>query len=145
MARYSIAGRSTVAGTAARAQFSLFAVAAVSCRIREIGITNTTSTAFAAAVAFFTAATNVGAGLTETKWDPLSAAASCTGFAGHTGDGTAGNVVAQASIGAAIGAGIVWTFGGDGLLIPVGTANGVGVIVPTGTGQITDYWLVFDE
>lgn len=145
MARYSIAGRSTVAGTAARAQFSLFAVAAASGRVLEIGITNTTSTAFAAAVAYFTAATNVGAGLTETKWDPLTPAPQCTGFAGHTGDGTVGTVVAQASVGAAIGAGVVWTFGGEGLIIPVGTANGVGVYIPTGTGQITDYWLVWSE
>ena len=146
MARYSIAGRSTVVGTSARAQFSLFATASVIARIREIGVFNTTAVALAVAVARFSAATNVGSGLTEEKMDPLTVAASCTGFAGHTGDGTvSGSPVRQGSLGAAIGSGIVWTFGGDGLILPAGTANGVGVIVPTGTGQITDYYLEWEE
>lgn len=145
MARYSIAGRSTVVGTSARAQFSLFSTAAVTARIVEVGVFNTTSTALAVALARFTAATNVGAGLTESKHRPESAAATCTGFAGHTGDGTAGDILAQASLGAAVGAGVIWTFGDSGIWTLLGTANGVGVLVPTGTGQITDYYLVWDE
>jgi len=142
--RHSIAGRSTVVGTAARAGASLFAVAATGGKVREIGITNTTVTAFAAAIARFTNATGVGAGLTEADYDQ-SQPAILTGFAGHTADGAIGQVFRQVSIGAAVGAGFVWTFGDSGLLIPVGTANGIGIICPTGTGQIFDYWIDWDE
>lgn len=142
--RHSIAGRATVVGTAARGQFSLYATASVGAKVREIGITNTTATAFAAAVARFTTAGTQGAALTEADYDAANAAI-CTGFAGHTGDASVGQIIRQASIGAAIGAGMVWTFGDSGLLIPVGTGNGIGVIVPTGTGQIVDYWMDWDE
>lgn len=142
--RMSIGGRSTVAGTAVRALFSLFAAANNGGRVVTISISNTTNTAAAYAVARFTAATNVGAGLTEAEYNPDSVAL-MTGFAGHTGDGTVGDVFAQISLGAAVGASYVWTFGDGGLVIPKGTANGIGVIVPTGTGQIVDYELVWDE
>lgn len=145
MARYSIAGRATVVGTAARAIASLFAASGSGGRLREVGVSNTTTTAVAVALARFTAATNVGAGLTEAKHDPNSPAAAMTGFAGHTGDGTAGDILAQTTLGAAAGAGIIWTFGDNGLVIPAGTANGVGILIPTGTGQICDYYFIWDE
>jgi hypothetical protein len=124
---------------------SLYATAAVTPRIREVGVTNTTSTALAVALARFTTATNVGAGLAETAEDDPVQVAVATVFAGHTGDGGVGGVVRQASIGAAVGAGVIWTFGGNGLEIPAGTANGVGIITPTGTGQICDCYIVWDE
>ncbi len=142
--RHSIAGRSTVVGTTARAVASLFAIATVGAKLREVGIFNTTTTAFAASLVRFTNATGVGAGLTEVDYDPANPA-QCTGFAGHTADGAVGSPFRQASIGAAIGAGVIWTFGDSGLLIPVGTANGIGVICPTGTGQICEYYLDWDE
>ena len=145
MARYSIAGRSTIAGTTVRAQFSLYAPASVALKVREVGVFNTTTTALAVALARLTATGTQGAGLTEMKYDPASVAASGTGFAGHTADATVGDVAAQASLGAAIGSGVIWTFGDTGIIIPAGTANGIGVIIPTGTGQICDYYMVWDE
>ena len=145
MPRYSIAGRSTVVGTAVRAMASLYAIAAVGGKIREVGVFNTTTTALAVALVRFTNATNVGAGLTEAEYDENAPAPSCTGFAGHTGDGAVGQVIRQASIGAAIGAGVIWTFGDTGLIIQVGTANGIGISCPTGTGQICDYYIDWDE
>jgi len=142
--RHSIAGRSTVAGTSARAIASLFATASVGAKLREVGIFNTTSTALAASLVRFTNATGVGAGLTEANYDAASPAI-CTGFAGHTADGATGEVFRQASLPAAVGGGVIWTFGDSGILIPVGTANGIGVICPTGTGQILDYYFDWDE
>lgn len=143
--RYFIAGRSTIAGTAVLPQFSLFAIAAVGGKVRECGVFNTTATAVAVALARLTAAGTPGAGLTEGKYDPNGAAASMTGFAGHTVAATVGDTVRQASLGAAIGSGVIWTFGDTGIIVPVGTANGAGVIVPTGTGQVSDYHLDWDE
>lgn len=145
--RVSVAGRSTVVGTSARAIASVFAIASKGFRLREVGIFNTTTTALAAALARFTAATNVGTGLTEVTWDGGidQAAPSITAFAGHTGDGTVGGVLRYATIGAAAGAGVIWTFGDSGIVVPPGTANGIGVICPTGTGQILDYYFDWDE
>ena len=142
--RHTVAGRSTVVGTTLRAVASVFSTATVGSKIREVTITNTTSTAFAAALVRFTNATGVGAGLTEFDYDAANPAI-CTGFAGHTADGAVGAAGYQITIGAAVGAGYTWTFGDSGILIPVGTANGFGIICPTGTGQIVDYTIVWDE
>jgi hypothetical protein len=142
----SVAGRSTVVGTTLRAIASVFAIAAKGFRLREVQLFNTTTTALAVALARFTVATNVGAGLTEAPWDPtIDGVQQITAFAGHTGDGTVGAVLLQATLGAAAGAGVIWTFGGVGIVVPVGTANGIGVICPTGTGQILDYVYTWEE
>lgn len=145
MARFSIAGRSTVAGTSLRAVASLFAVASRNFRLREVGAFNTTTTAVAVSLVRFTNATGVGAGLTEVPWDELGPAQNATGFAGHTADGAVGSPLRQASLGAAIGSGVIWTFGEHGIFVQGGTANGIGIICPTGTGQILDYYIDWDE
>lgn len=145
MARNSIAGRSTVVPTAVRAGASLFAIASKTVKVREVGVFNTTATAFAAALARFTNATGVGAGLTEAPWDTEGPAPNATGFAGHTADGAVGGTFRFASLPAAIGGGVIWTFGETGLVIPAGTANGIGIICPTGTGQLFDYYFDWDE
>ena len=113
--------------------------------MREVGIFNTTAVAVAAALARFTNATGVGAGLTEAPWDTEGPAPNATGFAGHTADGAVGGVFRYASLPAAIGGGVIWTFGETGLVIPAGTANGIGIICPTGTGQILDFYVDWDE
>jgi len=143
VARFAVAGRSTVAGTNVRALASIFATTAVTPIIYEIGVFNTTATAVAVGVARFTNATGVGAGLTEIALgDPVHVAVA-TGFAGHTADGAISGLVRAAVLGAAIGSGVIWTFA-NGLTIPSGTANGVGITIPTGTGQICDYYIEWD-
>lgn len=145
MGRFAIAGRSTVAGTSLRAVASLFAVASRSFRLVECGVFNTTSTAVAAALVRFTNATGVGAGLTEVPIDEEGSAVAATGFAGHTADGAVGSAIRQSALGAAIGSGVIWTFGDGGIRIAPGTANGVGIICPTGTGQVLDYYYEWTE
>lgn len=142
--RHAIAGRATVIGTTVRAMASVFSTASVGFKVREVGVFNTTTTAVAVALCRFTNATGVGAALTEVDYDAASPAIA-TGFAGHTADGAVGSNFRYASIGAAIGSGVIWTFGESGILIPVGTANGIGIICPTGTGQICDYYIDWDE
>lgn len=149
MARYAIAGRSTIAGTNLRPNVSLYAVTGCTPRVTEVGIFNTTATAAAYSLCRLTAAGTQGTGLSEIAITDTAQTALATGFAGHTADLTAGqstnNPVRQASLGAAIGSGVIWTFGDPGLIIPAGTANGVGIIVPTGTGQIIDYYIEWIE
>lgn len=145
MARVAVAGRSTVAGTNVRALASVFNTAALRLRVMEIGVFNTTATAVAVGVVRFTNATNVGAGLTEVMVDDVLHTPIATAFAGHTGDGAVGSLVRAAVLGAAVGSGVIWTFGGSGLWVDDGTANGVGIVIPTGTGQICDYHIEWEE
>ena len=144
--RHSVAGRATVVGTNVRAIASVFSVASVGFKLRECGVFNTTATAVAVALARFTAATNVGTGLTEADYDAANPTA-VTAFAGHTGDGTVGQVFRQASLGGAVGSGVIWTFGDAGVFVPAvaGTTSGVGVVVENGTGQIAQAYIVWDE
>lgn len=145
MSRFTFGMRSTVVGTSARAQLSLFAPASSNGRIREIGVYNTSTTAFAMALARFTNATGVGAGQTEGEYDEDAPPPLATIFAGHTADGGVGQVFRQATLGAAAGAGALWTFGDSGLVIQPGTGNGIGPLIPTGTGQTGDDYIDWDE
>lgn len=146
MARYT-AGALTTAGSTTLPLISLYSSASVGAKIREIGVTNTTSTAVALKLVRLTSAGTQGAGLTEGKHDPDSAAASSTAFNTHSANPTLGDDLGYRTVlGAAVGAAFVWTFWSDtGLRIPTGTANGVGVIVENGTGQALQAYIVFDE
>jgi hypothetical protein len=145
MARYS-AGAKTSAGSTVLPIISLYSGASVGAKIREIGVFNTTSTAVDIKLVRLTSAGTQGAGLTEAKYDPDSAAASCSAYNTHSGNPSLGDDLGyRASLGAAVGAGIIWTFGDQGLRTPTGSANGVGVIVENGTGQPCQAYLVWDE
>jgi hypothetical protein len=145
MARYS-AGVKTTAGSTTLPIISLYSAAAVGSKIREIGVFNTTSTPVDLKLVRLTSQGTPGAGLTEDKHDPDSAAASCTAFTTHSVAPTLGNDAgSRSSLGAAIGAGAVFTFGDSGLRVAVGTANGIGVIVENGTGQACQAYIVWDE
>ncbi|MGH9158186.1 MAG: hypothetical protein ACRD1K_20650 [Acidimicrobiales bacterium] len=124
----------------------MYAAAAVGAKIREIGVFNTTATAVDVKLVRLTTAGTQGAGLTEAEHDPDGAAAACTAFTTHTGAPTLGDDLGyRASLGAAIGSGVIWTFGDQGLRIPVGTGNGIGVIIEVGTGQACQAYIVWDE
>lgn len=145
MARYTFGMRGTVVGTAARGMMSIYSPAGSGFALREVGVFNTTSTALAIALARFTATGTQGAGQTEGEYNNDKAPPLATVFAGHTADATVGQILRQASLGAAVGAGIIWTFGDEGIYVPAGTSNGLGIIVPTGTGQICDLYFDWEE
>ena len=145
MARYS-AGALTTAGSTSLPIISLYSSASVGSKIREIGIFNTTSTAVNVKLVRLSSQGTPGAGLTEAKHDPDSAAASCTAFTTHSANpGLGDDLGYRASLGAAVGAGVIWTFGDQGVRVSTGTANGVGVIVESGTGQACEAYIVWDE
>jgi hypothetical protein len=144
MARCSVGGRTDALPTTVRGP-SLFATAASGALIvREIGAFNTTTTAVAVALGIATAAGTVGTALTEVNESDQTHTILGTGFNTHTANATLTGT-RNASIGAAIGAGIIWTFGENGLQIPEGTANGVVIICQTGTAQHLDFYFVWDE
>ena len=143
MARYTVGARASGAGSATLPIGSLYAAAAVGGKVREVGVFNTTTTALVVGLCTLTSAGTQGSGLTEAKYDPSTATPSCSGFNTHTVAPTLADLGYRADLGAAVGAGIIWTFGDTGLVIPVGTGNGVGIYVPTGTGQICDFYIVW--
>ena len=143
MATHS-AGVLTGAGTAARPMISLFAGAANGGKLIEVGCFNTTGTALAVFLTRLTAQGTPGAGLTQGKHDPASPSL-MTAFGTHSADAPLGDDLGyRAVIGAAIGAGFIWTMA-KGITIPVGTANGIGLILENGTGQACQAYLVWEE
>lgn len=144
MARCSAAGRTDAVPTSLRGP-SVYSTSAVRPRVREIGVFNTTTTACAVAVARASATGTQGTALTEICEDDPTRAVTTTAFNTHTANATLGSPVRQASLGAAVGSGVIWTFGGNGLEADDGTSNGVVIYCPTGTGQHLDFYIVWDE
>lgn len=107
----------------------------------EVGIFNTTTTAVAAGLVVCSATGTQVDGLTEYQIDDASAPApSETAFKSQSSDSTAVATIRQASLGAAIGSGLVWTWGEKELELPEGTGNGVIINCPTGTAQHLDFY-----
>jgi hypothetical protein len=146
MARFAVSGRTTIVGTSALPNVSLYATASVRPRIVEIGLWNTSGTAVTISVNRLTTAGTQGTGLTEVAIDSPDHTAVATGFAGHTVGPTIGGELRRATLGAAAGSGVVWTWPQDAALeVPALTTAGIGVIVPTGTGQTLDYYIEWHE
>ena len=144
MARYSVGAR-TSAGSTTLPIISLYSAAAQNPSIVEIGVTNTTATAVALKLCKLTTTGTQGTALTEQVVDDFGATSACQAFNTHTVGPTVVDIGYNVTLGAAIGSGWIWTFGGAGLSFPIATTNGAGIIVATGTGQVVDAYLVWDE
>ena len=146
MARCSAAGRGVTNLPTSTQGPGLFAVASHRLRLREVGVFNTTTTAFAVALIRCTATgTQVGALTAKCDDDPVYAPIGNAFTSMSTGATTTGAPVRQASVGAAIGAGVIWTFGDNGLVIPEAATNGVILNLPAGTAQFFDLYFCWDE
>lgn len=144
MARFSAAWRTTGAGSTTLPIGGLMSVAGVRPRLVEVGVFNTTATACAVALRRVTAAGTSGSTQSVVYESDSAQAALSTPKDTWTVAPTfvAGNLRA-ASLGAAIGSGLVWTF--SGLVIPNTTGDGIVVSVLAGTGQICDVSFTWDE
>jgi len=148
--RYS-AGDLTGAGSTTLPILSIYSGAASLGSIREIGIFNTTASAVALYLSRLTTAGTQGANLTEARHNPKRPAAACTVHGTHTVAPTKGDDLGyRVVLGPAIGAGVIWTFGDDGLLVTAPDAveavtNGIGILVENGTGQACQAYIVWDE
>ena len=144
MARCAVATRTSAVPTAARGP-SLYATAAVRPQIKEVGVFNTTTTACAVGLARASATGTQGAGLTEVCTSDSSNTIVSTAFNTHTADATVGGCIRQASLGAAISSGVIWTFDDGELLIDNATTAGLVIVCPTGTGQHLDFYIAWRE
>jgi hypothetical protein len=142
MARYSAAWRSAGAGSTTLPIAGLMAQATTPLWVVEVWATNTTTTALSLALRKVTAVGTPGAAMTvfpeendtiTVKGDPRDTWTVTPTFATGTAQG-----VRNAAIGASIGSGDVFTFGGRGLYVPPGTGNGVVLVPLVGAGQILD-------
>ena len=133
------------AGTNLLPAGSLYAIAARPLYLWEVGVFNTTTTATQVALSRLTTAGTQGAAATELAEDPeYTPVGTVVGTHTSTGPTITGQFM-LGTLGATAGSGVIWTFGGKGLIIPAGTANGIGLTVPTGTGQIWDAYFVWEE
>lgn len=120
---------------------SLYAPANNGLMLVEVGLFNTTTTAAAFKLARLTTAGTASDLTTEVLEDgtgtPIGTAKDT-----HTVGPTIGGTLRQATLGAAAGAGVIWT---GRWWIPNGTANGIGIVCATGTSQIIDWYMVWEE
>lgn len=144
MARYGGGGTATIAGTSVRPIQGLLSTASVSPILREIHLSNTTSTATNYRLVRFTGGT-AGTDLNEIKYRQGSPAASCVLKAGWTADATVDETIGNPiHVPGVVGAEIIVTFGDSGIEGVVGSTKGLGLI-PSGTGQICEVGFVWDE
>lgn len=147
MARYSAGTRSTGAGSTTLPVAGLVTAANNDVYVVEVGVFNTTSTSCNVTVRKITSAGTAGSTVNSIPWDADTTASTATAKDTYTSTGPTlvNGFLANATLGAAVGSGIIWTFGGKGIRCPKGTANGLVIIPGTGTGQILDWYIVWDE
>jgi hypothetical protein len=146
VARQAAAWRTTGAGSATLPMASLYASSTGGLWVVEIGVTNTTVTPFAVSLKRVSTTGTQGASQTVV-YEENDGNFTAKGDARdtHTVLPTlVGGELRRASIGASIGSGIIWTFGGRGLFVPSGTGNGIALMPITGTGQISDVYFSWD-
>lgn len=146
MAKYTAAWRTAGAGSTTLPIASLYATASVRPKLLEVGVFNTTATAVAIKLARLTTTGTQGSTITATYENDEVQTVLATAKDTHTVAPTvAAGSLRQASLGAAVGSGVIWTFTDDGLNIAAATTNGIGLVVATGTGQICDVYFVWRE
>ena len=149
MARFASGYRTTGVATNLLPMASIYATAAIRPRVVEVHVFNTTVTAVNVALCRLTTAGTSSAVATGGYEDDNSQSAISTPRNTHSSTGpTIAGILRAADLGAAIGSGVIWTFGGGktpGLVVPNTTGDGLGIYTPNGTGQICDVTWVWDE
>lgn len=147
MARFA-AGGVTSAGSTTLPLFSLYGSATVNPFIYEIQMWNTTSTAVQLRLVRLSTVGTRGTAWTAGSLatdDPQVAGASATST--HTAAPTiAADLGYRCILGAAVGSGVIWTFGERFLRVGAATTNGIGVVVEgAGAGQALSVAIAWSE
>lgn len=146
MARVHAAYRTTGAATNLLPMASLYSGATGRPQVTEVGVFNTTATALQVALVRLTTA-GTSSAVTAIFGSDDSATIVATPRNTHSSTGptiTAGNI-RIASLGAAIGSGVIWTFAERDLVIPTAVTQGIGLVTLNGTGQICDVYFTWVE
>jgi hypothetical protein len=145
MARVASAYRTTGAGSTTLPMASLYSLGTGGLWLVEVGVTNTTAVAFEVSLRRVSSTGTQGAAQTVVyEENDLNLTAKCDPRDTHTVlPALVTGEIRRASIGASIGSGIIWTFGGRGLFLPSAAGAGLALLPMSGTGQISDvYWSV---
>jgi hypothetical protein len=145
MARVAAAGRTGSALTTVLGPQLISGVTTQDLVVREIGVFNTSTTGFPVAVCRTTAQGTPGTAVTATNIDTVNHTTIGDVTNIGTGAATVGTAFRQATLGAAIGSGVIWTFGENGLIVDGSTTLGITIICATGTGQIVDWYFEWTE
>jgi hypothetical protein len=127
---------------------SLYSSTTATARVREVSVANTTSSSVALKLTRLTTLGTAATTLTIAPEDLAYPASTCTARNSHTVSPTLGADLRSTILGAAVGAGWVWVFSGDGLVIPKDAgapATGLGILVATGSVQPIYATIVWDE
>ena len=152
--RFYAAGRGTSAPTSTLPAFSLISATTRAGMIREVGLFNTTASACAVSLRKFSTSGTAGSTINSGSYDTLedgsvvASALTMKDSFTSTAPTLVNGAVKQASLGAAIGSGVIWTFGDIGIKVPKTSSGGAahcGVLCPSGTGQILDFSFDWDE
>lgn len=143
--RCTAAFRMTTAPTTTLPGASLYAIANRPLRLFEIGIFNTTVTACSLTVCRLTTAGTHSTTVTASAFEPGKTVDGVASQAHTSTPPSLGANIRVVPIGAAIGAGAIFTWDAEGIDIDAGTANGIGIISTTGTAQICDVYFDWDE
>lgn len=142
-----VAGGLTTAGSTTLPVVALVGSASVRCKIREIGVFNTTATAVALKLCRLTTAGTPGSTLTADFLDPANAVA-VIGALKNTYSSTAPTTTDlgfRTVLGAAVGSGFVWTFEDIDLCTAKAANAGIGILVENGTGQALQVYFKWAE
>jgi hypothetical protein len=142
---HSVAGVVSGVGSTTLPCVSIFAPAGNGFVVRELAVWNTTALSCVYKWQRFTALGTAGSALTGMEWDENGVAVTALPKDAHSVAPTAGLVIEYMPIGAAIGAGYYYTYGGAGLVVQPGVGNGIGCMLATGTGQVLAYKIVWEE
>jgi hypothetical protein len=140
----SAAFRTTGAGSATLPIASIYGVTTTdTVRVLEIGVFNSTVTACQIQLRRVSTTGTQGAAQTEVCEESLTYVPLAQVFDTHTVAPTlVAGIIRSASLGAAIGSGVIWTF--KGIAIDKLTTSGL-AIIPVGTGQICDIHISWYE
>lgn len=146
MARFSASLRTASAGDTTHPSAAIAADTNNGFILREVAVFNTTTTACLYKLVRLSTAGTPGAAATEAEWDEDGPAPTCDVAGVYTGTApTTAELGIVFPLGAAVGSGVIRTFGGSGIRCQPGTANGIGVMLATGTGQVLDIDFTWDE
>lgn len=148
MARFSLGAISAGAGSTTLPLMSLYGSATAAFKLREVGCFNTTASSLQVRLVRLSSTGTQGAavGGSQIGYNTQMPTANCKMFQTHTIAPTiADDLGYRATLGAAVGSGVIFTMGDIGIGINIGTANGVGLIIDAGTGQVCSIYFVWDE
>ena len=144
MAKYSCGA--TQVGTKTASRGPTIVVGSKNLHLIEVGIESTTAVSSQVALRRFTTAGTTGTALDEIPWEgdgqAPTAAVSQVPSTDHT---LTNGSIRVAHLAAAIGGGVIWTFGPEGLEVPAGSGDGFTLTLPGGSDAIINFYFDWIE